>query len=146
MKVKKYTLSFISVENIHACLLASCTLYRPVGVDGHPETALRVCLYTPHPPDFCYKDKNLPFYCSNTQPNKYAKKFYFFLNHFFKFIFFQLYTPLNIFVALVGVEVWTESDAIAVSPNGNTSLGNFLRYRREVLVKSIPNDNAQLLT
>ncbi|CAD6244570.1 GSCOCG00013395001-RA-CDS [Cotesia congregata] len=57
-----------------------------------------------------------------------------------------LYTPLNIFIALVGVEVWTESDQIALSSKGDTTLTNFLRYRREMLVKTIPNDNAQLLT
>lgn len=58
----------------------------------------------------------------------------------------QLYTPLNIFVALVGVEVWTDSDEMTLSPKGDTTLRNFLNYRREMLVKEIPNDNAQLLT
>ncbi|XP_043270654.1 uncharacterized protein Meltrin isoform X1 [Venturia canescens] len=57
-----------------------------------------------------------------------------------------LYTPLNIFVALVGVEVWTDSDEMTLSPKGDTTLRNFLNYRREMLVKEIPNDNAQLLT
>jgi len=54
--------------------------------------------------------------------------------------------PLNIFIALVGVQVWSESDEITLSPNGDTTLSNFLRYRREKLVQDIPNDNAQLLT
>lgn len=54
--------------------------------------------------------------------------------------------PLNIFIALVGVQVWSESDEIALSPNGDVTLSNFLRYRREKLVQDIPNDNAQLLT
>ncbi|XP_014487434.1 PREDICTED: disintegrin and metalloproteinase domain-containing protein 12 isoform X2 [Dinoponera quadriceps] len=58
----------------------------------------------------------------------------------------SLYMPLNIFIALVGVQVWTESDEIALSPNGDTTLSNFLRYRREKLLQDIPNDNAQLLT
>lgn len=58
----------------------------------------------------------------------------------------QLYMPLNIFIALVGVQVWSESDEIALSPNGDVTLSNFLRYRREKLVQDIPNDNAQLLT
>uniref|UniRef100_A0A1B6KWF3 Peptidase M12B domain-containing protein n=1 Tax=Graphocephala atropunctata TaxID=36148 RepID=A0A1B6KWF3_9HEMI len=57
-----------------------------------------------------------------------------------------LYVPLNIFIALVGVVVWTEYDEIALSPNGDTTLTNFLHYRRERLVKEHPNDNAQLLT
>ncbi|XP_032680075.1 uncharacterized protein LOC116848283 [Odontomachus brunneus] len=57
-----------------------------------------------------------------------------------------LYMPLNIYIALVGVQVWTESDEITLSPNGDTTLSNFLRYRREKLLLDIPNDNAQLLT
>jgi Reprolysin (M12B) family zinc metalloprotease. len=59
---------------------------------------------------------------------------------------FQLYVPLNIFIALVGVVVWTEYDEISLSSNGDTTLTNFLHYRRERLVKEHPNDNAQLLT
>ncbi|XP_024936313.1 uncharacterized protein LOC107263145 isoform X2 [Cephus cinctus] len=57
-----------------------------------------------------------------------------------------LYMPLNIFVALVGVEVWSDTDEVTVSSNGDNTLTNFLRYRRERLVKEMPNDNAQLLT
>ncbi|XP_058798001.1 uncharacterized protein LOC131668128 [Phymastichus coffea] len=57
-----------------------------------------------------------------------------------------LYTPLNIFIALIGVEVWTDADEIHLMSNGDTTLNNFLQYRRERLVKTIPNDNAQLLT
>ncbi len=57
-----------------------------------------------------------------------------------------LYSPLNIYIALVGVIVWTEYDEITLSPNGDTTLTNFLHYRRERLVKTHPNDNAQLLT
>ena len=57
-----------------------------------------------------------------------------------------LYMPLNIFIALVGVQVWSDTDEIALSPNGDTTLSNFLRYRREKLVHDMPNDNAQLLT
>ncbi|XP_077287628.1 uncharacterized protein LOC143912233 isoform X2 [Arctopsyche grandis] len=58
----------------------------------------------------------------------------------------SLYAPLNIFIALVGVVVWTEYDEIKLSDNGDTTLTNFLHYRRERLVKDHPNDNAQLLT
>ncbi|KAK3918756.1 Disintegrin and metalloproteinase domain-containing protein 12, partial [Frankliniella fusca] len=57
-----------------------------------------------------------------------------------------LYMPLNIFIALVGVVVWSEFDEIALVTNGDTTLTNFLHYRRERLVKEHPNDNAQLLT
>lgn len=57
-----------------------------------------------------------------------------------------LYSSLNIFIALVGVVVWTEKDEIELSPKGDTTLTNFLHYRREKLIKEHPNDNAQLLT
>lgn len=57
-----------------------------------------------------------------------------------------LYSPLNIYIALVGVVVWTEYDEITLSTNADTTLTNFLHYRRERLVKKYPNDNAQLLT
>ena len=57
-----------------------------------------------------------------------------------------LYSPLNIYIALVGVVVWTEFDEIQLSTDGDTTLKNFLHYRKERLVKEHPNDNAQLLT
>ncbi|CAG9763797.1 unnamed protein product [Ceutorhynchus assimilis] len=58
----------------------------------------------------------------------------------------SLYAPLNIFIALVGVVVWTEQDEINFSEDGDKTLTNFLHYRREKLIKQHPNDNAQLLT
>uniref|UniRef100_A0A8D9DYB4 Disintegrin and metalloproteinase domain-containing protein 12 n=1 Tax=Cacopsylla melanoneura TaxID=428564 RepID=A0A8D9DYB4_9HEMI len=57
-----------------------------------------------------------------------------------------LYEKLNIFVALVGVVIWTETDEIPFNTNGDLTLNNFLTYRRERLVREHPNDNAQLLT
>uniref|UniRef100_T1JKJ7 Peptidase M12B domain-containing protein n=1 Tax=Strigamia maritima TaxID=126957 RepID=T1JKJ7_STRMM len=57
-----------------------------------------------------------------------------------------LYSPLNIFIALVGIEVWSEFDQITLAKDGDTTLTNFLHYRRERLVSEIPNDNAQLIT
>ena len=49
-------------------------------------------------------------------------------------------------MALVGVEVWTEFNEITLSENGDETLTSFLAYRREKLIRTIPNDNAQLLT
>ena len=48
-----------------------------------------------------------------------------------------LYSPLNIYIALVGVVVWTEFDEIKLSSDGDTTLKNFLNYRKERLVKVI---------
>lgn len=57
-----------------------------------------------------------------------------------------LYGPLNIFVALVGVVIWNEKNEVELSSNGDTTLKNFLHYRKKILVIEHPNDNAQLLT
>lgn len=59
---------------------------------------------------------------------------------------FQLYVPLNIFVALVDVVVWTERNEIELSTDADETLKKFLAYRRRVLSRNHPNDNAQLLT
>ncbi len=60
--------------------------------------------------------------------------------------FTQLYVPLNIFVALVGVVIWADHDEIVLEPNGDKTLNSFLKYRKEILLKEHPNDNAQLIT
>lgn len=59
---------------------------------------------------------------------------------------FQLYVPLNIFIALVGVVIWNESNEIEITPDADITLRNFLNYRRTKLVLEHPNDSAQLLT
>lgn len=58
----------------------------------------------------------------------------------------QLYQPLNIFIALVGVEVWKDEDQVEISTDGDKTLTNFLNYRKVRLIQEHPNDNAQLLT
>lgn len=58
----------------------------------------------------------------------------------------QLYQPLNIFIALVGVEVWKDEDQVEISKDGDKTLTNFLNYRKVRLIRDHPNDNAQLLT
>ncbi|XP_063629788.1 disintegrin and metalloproteinase domain-containing protein 12-like [Cydia splendana] len=58
----------------------------------------------------------------------------------------SVYAPLNIFIALVGVEIWSENDEIVLEEDGDATLNKFLHYRKTVLVTRIPNDNAQLLT
>lgn len=57
-----------------------------------------------------------------------------------------LYNHLNIFIALVGVVIWSEKDEIELSSDGDTTLTSFLHYRRERLLPYHPNDNAQLIT
>lgn len=65
---------------------------------------------------------------------------------FFLLFILQLYQPLNIFIALVGVEVWKDEDQVEISTDGDKTLTNFLNYRKVRLIQEHPNDNAQLLT
>ncbi|XP_075897617.1 disintegrin and metalloproteinase domain-containing protein 19-like isoform X2 [Nelusetta ayraudi] len=57
----------------------------------------------------------------------------------------KYYKPLNIRVALIGLEVWTNQDLISVTDNPHSTLAAFLSWRSKQLNK-LPNDNAQLIT
>ncbi|KAM7000842.1 disintegrin and metalloproteinase domain-containing protein 19 [Tautogolabrus adspersus] len=57
----------------------------------------------------------------------------------------KYYKALNIRVALIGLEVWTNQDLINVSDNPHSTLAAFLSWRRKQLGR-LPNDNAQLIT
>ncbi|KAM9850110.1 disintegrin and metalloproteinase domain-containing protein 19 [Aulostomus maculatus] len=57
----------------------------------------------------------------------------------------KYYKSLNIRVALIGLEVWTSQDLISVSDNPHSTLAAFLSWRRKQL-RTLPNDNAQLIT
>uniref|UniRef100_A0A8C8S5G8 ADAM metallopeptidase domain 19 n=1 Tax=Pelusios castaneus TaxID=367368 RepID=A0A8C8S5G8_9SAUR len=57
----------------------------------------------------------------------------------------KFYTPLNIRIALVGLEVWTDRNKCDVSENSHTTLWSFLSWRRKLLVNK-KHDNAQLIT
>lgn len=58
----------------------------------------------------------------------------------------QLYTPLNIFIALSGVVIWSDGDKIELHENSEKTLINFMEYRKTQLITLQRNDNAQLLT
>lgn len=57
----------------------------------------------------------------------------------------KYYKALNIRVALIGLEVWTSQDLINVSDNPHSTLASFLSWRGKQL-RTLPNDNAQLIT
>ncbi|XP_004693840.1 PREDICTED: disintegrin and metalloproteinase domain-containing protein 15 isoform X5 [Condylura cristata] len=57
--------------------------------------------------------------------------------------FFQ---PLNVRVALVGLEAWTQRDLVEISLDPGVTLDNFLRWRRTDLLSRLPHDSAQLVT
>ncbi|XP_029312864.1 zinc metalloproteinase-disintegrin-like atrase-A [Cottoperca gobio] len=58
----------------------------------------------------------------------------------------KLYRPLNIHVMLVGLEIWTYRDYIAVDINSETTLDNFLLWRQADLLQRTKHDNAQFVT
>ncbi|KAL6094389.1 uncharacterized protein ACO6RY_15811 [Pungitius sinensis] len=58
----------------------------------------------------------------------------------------KLYRPLNIRVVLVGLEIWTDRDHIDVDVDPETTLDNFLKWRRADLLRRVDHDNAQLVT
>lgn len=57
-----------------------------------------------------------------------------------------LYVPLNIFVVLIGVVIWNEQNMADLTSDGDKTLRSFLNYRKKILLRDHPNDNAQLLT
>ncbi|KAB0396279.1 hypothetical protein E2I00_015514, partial [Balaenoptera physalus] len=56
------------------------------------------------------------------------------------------FRPLNVRVALVGLEAWTQRDLIEISQHPGLTLDSFLRWRRTDLLPRLPHDSAQLVT
>ncbi|XP_061117392.1 zinc metalloproteinase-disintegrin-like batroxstatin-1 [Conger conger] len=56
-----------------------------------------------------------------------------------------VYKPLNTFVALIGLEIWTDEDKSSVTAPAGATLNAFTTWRNK-MVKGKPHDNAQLLT
>ncbi|CAK6439470.1 unnamed protein product [Pipistrellus nathusii] len=56
------------------------------------------------------------------------------------------FRPLNVRVALVGLEAWTHKDLVEISHDPGVTLDNFLRWRRTSLLRRLPHDSAQLVT
>ena len=57
----------------------------------------------------------------------------------------QMYRQLNIYVVLVGVEVWSEGNRINVTGNADETMNAFLEYRKLAISPRHRNDNAQLI-
>uniref|UniRef100_A0A2I4BR15 Disintegrin and metalloproteinase domain-containing protein 28 n=1 Tax=Austrofundulus limnaeus TaxID=52670 RepID=A0A2I4BR15_AUSLI len=56
------------------------------------------------------------------------------------------YKPLKTFIALVGLEVWTNGDLITVTPPAGANLDAFLTWRNADLIKRKKHDNAHLIS
>lgn len=57
----------------------------------------------------------------------------------------QFYRALNIRVALVGLEVWSDVDKCPITQDPFTTLHEFLDWRKVKLLPKKPHDNAQLI-
>uniref|UniRef100_H3D739 ADAM metallopeptidase domain 12 n=1 Tax=Tetraodon nigroviridis TaxID=99883 RepID=H3D739_TETNG len=58
----------------------------------------------------------------------------------------KFYRPLDIRVALVGLEVWSDSDKCPVTQDPFATLHEFLDWRKVKLLPQRPHDNAQLIS
>ncbi|XP_038560567.1 disintegrin and metalloproteinase domain-containing protein 28 [Micropterus salmoides] len=56
------------------------------------------------------------------------------------------YKPLRTFIALVGLEVWSNGDLITVTPPAGANLDAFMKWRNSDLIKRKPHDNAHLVS
>lgn len=57
----------------------------------------------------------------------------------------QAYKPLRTFIALVGLEIWSNRDLISVTPPAGANLDAFMKWRNSELVKRKKHDNAHLI-
>ncbi|CAN9514460.1 unnamed protein product [Ophioblennius macclurei] len=55
------------------------------------------------------------------------------------------YRPLNVRVALTGLEIWSDRDKILVAKSPTDTLNNFLSWRTRELLPRLRHDNAQLV-
>ncbi|XP_034467400.1 disintegrin and metalloproteinase domain-containing protein 12 isoform X3 [Hippoglossus hippoglossus] len=55
------------------------------------------------------------------------------------------YRPLNVRVALTGLEIWSDRDKIQVEKSPTDTLNNFLEWRTRELLPRLRHDNAQLV-
>lgn len=57
----------------------------------------------------------------------------------------QFYRPLNVRVALTGLEIWSDRDKIRVQKSPTDTLNSFLEWRTRELLPRLRHDNAQLV-
>ncbi|XP_051924184.1 disintegrin and metalloproteinase domain-containing protein 28 [Hippocampus zosterae] len=58
----------------------------------------------------------------------------------------MVYKPLRTFIALVGLEIWSNGDLISITPPAGANLNAFMTWRNSVLVKRKNHDNAHLIS
>ncbi|XP_077570921.1 zinc metalloproteinase-disintegrin-like MTP4 [Stigmatopora nigra] len=58
----------------------------------------------------------------------------------------MVYKPLRTFIALVGLEIWSNGDLISITPPAGANLNAFMTWRNSVLAKRKKHDNAHLIS
>ncbi|XP_037113613.1 disintegrin and metalloproteinase domain-containing protein 28 [Syngnathus acus] len=58
----------------------------------------------------------------------------------------MVYKPLRTFIALVGLEIWSNGDLISITPPAGANLNAFMTWRNSELVKRKKHDNAHLIS
>ncbi|XP_077457583.1 disintegrin and metalloproteinase domain-containing protein 28 [Stigmatopora argus] len=58
----------------------------------------------------------------------------------------MVYKPLRTFIALVGMEIWSNGDLISITPPAGANLNAFMTWRNSVLIKRKKHDNAHLIS
>ena len=56
------------------------------------------------------------------------------------------FRQIRVRIMLVGVEIWTKKDLMNVSENSQTTLLQFMKYRKNHINNKVRNDNAQFIT
>nr|AAF01041.1 metalloproteinase precursor [Atractaspis engaddensis] len=58
----------------------------------------------------------------------------------------KISSSLNVHIALIGLEIWTDQDKIHVKSNASDTLDSFEEWREKILLPRKRNDNSQFLT
>uniref|UniRef100_A0A8C5HXI6 Zinc metalloproteinase-disintegrin-like crotastatin n=1 Tax=Gouania willdenowi TaxID=441366 RepID=A0A8C5HXI6_GOUWI len=58
----------------------------------------------------------------------------------------EAYKPLQTFIALVGIEIWSNRDQISVTPPAGKNLNAFMNWRNSELMTRKKHDNAHLIS
>lgn len=57
----------------------------------------------------------------------------------------KVYKPLRTFIALVGLEIWSNRDLISITPPAGNNLDAFMKWRNSELLERKKHDNAHLI-
>lgn len=60
-------------------------------------------------------------------------------------VLFQYYKSLNIRVVLVGLEIFKDGNPFSVDLSAGEVLGNFVKWRKKLLIPKIRHDVGQLI-